>query len=218
MPNAISHCCKSIAAAGALAAALGWPATGLAQLGGLPALPGLPSQPGGGGASALTGQASAVRVIALGTVTSLADTGTLADAAQPLGTGQALGSIPGLLSAEALHATTMGWSDQAASAASLGNLAMTLAGIGISAEGIQSQALAVAGAAASGSSSVQGLSIGGVPVAVSGLANQQVSVPGLSVILNEQLHSAGGIVVNALRVRTLDGLTDIVIASARAGI
>jgi hypothetical protein len=39
----------------------------------------------------------------------------------------------------------------------------------------------------------------------------------LSVILNEQTQSAGGIIVNALHVRTLDGLTDVVVGSAKAG-
>ena len=46
----------------------------------------------------------------------------------------------------------------------------------------------------------------------------QASLAGLSVILNEQVRSAGGIVVNALRVRTLDGTIDVVIGSAAAGI
>ncbi|MBI3043074.1 MAG: hypothetical protein HYY78_09640 [Betaproteobacteria bacterium] len=154
----------------------------------------------------------------LGTVASLADTGTLTDPSDPRGTGQVTGSIPGLLSAEALHAATMGWSDQVASEASLANLSMTVAGTGITASSIVSRALAVSGAGGTGLTSIEGLVIGGVPVSTTGAPNEVISIPGLSVILNEQTQSAGGIVVNALRVRTWDGLTDIVVGSAKAGI
>ena len=45
-----------------------------------------------------------------------------------------------------------------------------------------------------------------------------ISLAGLSVILNEQIQSASGIVVNALRVTTPDGLINVVVGSANAGI
>lgn len=208
---------RAIAVAGTLAALAAWPAVVQAQLS-LPATPPLSGAGGGSQAQTLTGQASAVTAIVLGNVTSLADTGTLSSASQPLGTGLGTGSIPGLVSAEALHAATMGWSDQVASEASLANLAVTVAGIGITADTILSRALAVSGAGGSGLTTIEGLSIGGAPVIPTGAANQLISLPGLSVILNEQIQSAGGIVVNALRVRSLDGLTDVVIGSAKAGI
>jgi hypothetical protein len=204
---------KVIGVAGALAGLVAWPGTGQAQLdvGGI--LPPILPAP-----TTVSGQASAVTAVVLGTVTSLADTGTLTDPSDPLGTGQPLGSIPGLVSAEALRAATMGWTDQVASEASLANVAMTVAGIGIAVDTVVSRALAVSGAGATGLTSIEGLTIGGVPVSASGAPNQQISLPGLSVILNEQIQSASGIVVNALRVRTLDGLTDVVVGSARAGI
>ena len=206
---------KTAAGAAALAAALG--CAGLAQaqlLGGLPILGG-----GGGDAqTAVNGQAAAVSATVLGITTSLADSGSVSDPSQPVGTGLSLGSIGGLLSAEGLHAAAMAWTDQVASQASLGNLSMSVAGIGITAAFLGSEALAVAGAAGSGGSAIEGLSIGGVAVSPTGLPNQVVSLPGLSVILNEQTQTAGGIVVNALRVRTLDGLTDIALATSRAGI
>jgi len=181
-----------------------WPAVGAAQL-------------VTDATSTLTGQAAAVRAIVLGTVTSLADTGTLTDPSDPLGTGQVTGSIPGLLSGEALHAATMGWTDQVVSEASLGNLAMTVAGTGISADFIMSRAEAVSGAA-TGLTNIEGLTIGGVSVSPTGVPNQQISLAGLSVILDEQIQTANGIIVNALRVRTPDGLIDVVVGSARAGI
>lgn len=219
--TALKHYLKAISIAGALAGLVAWPGIGQAQLGGLP-LPPLPIPGGGGGgggqAQTLTGQASAVTAVVLGNVTSLANTGTLSSASEPLGAGLGAGSIPGLVSADALHAATMGWSDQVVSQASLGNLALTVAGTGISADFIISTARAVSGAGGSGLTSIEGLSIGGVPVSPTGLPNQQISLPGLSVTLNEQIQSAGGIVVNALRVQTLDGLINVVIGSAKAGI
>lgn len=207
---------KVIGVTGALAGLLAWPATGAAQL--LTTTTDTLTSSTTTATQTVTGQASAVTAVVLGTITSLADTGTLTDPAEPLGTGQPTGSIPGLLSVEALHATTMGWDDQVASEASLGNLAMTVAGTGISADFIMSRAWAVAGAGATGLTSIEGLTIGGVSVSPASIPNQLISLPGLSVILNEQVQSAGGIVVNALRVRTLDGLTDVVIGSAKAGI
>jgi hypothetical protein len=75
----------------------------------------------------------------------------------------------------------------------------------------------VSGAVPTGLASIEGLSIGGVPVSVGSAPNQSISLPGLSVILNEQIQSASGIIVNALRVRSLDGATDVVVGSAKAG-
>lgn len=217
MPNTASkHYWKVISIAGALAGLVAWPGIGQAQLGGLP-LPPLPIPGGGGQAQTLTGQASAVTATVLGNVTSLANTGTLSSASEPLGTGLGTGSIPGLVSADALHAATMKWSDQVVSQASLGNLNLTVAGTGILAGFITSTAQAVSGVGSAGVTSIEGLSINGAPLSPTGLPNQVISLPGLSVTLNEQIQSAGGIVVNALRVRTLDGLINVVIGSARAG-
>ncbi|SRR5712691_2449763 len=217
MPNiASNYYWKVIGVAGALAGLVAWPGTGQAQLdlGGVTqTITGTTST-----TSTLTGQASAVTAVVLGTVTSLADSGTLVDAADPLGTGQPTGSIPDILSVEALHAATMGWTDQVASEASLGNLVMSVAGIAISADVIISRALALSGAVPTGLSNIEGLTIGGVSVSPSGIPNEAVSIAGLSVVLNEQIQSASGIVVNALHVRTLDGLTDVVVGAAKAGI
>src|SRR5439155_10329047 len=210
---------KVIGVAGALASLVAWPGTGQAQLdlGGI--LPPILPAPGPAPTtSTISGQASAVTAVVLGTVTSLADTGTLVDAADPLGTGQPFGSIPGLVSAEALHAATMGWTDQVASEASLANVAMTVAGIGIAVDTVVSRALAVSGAVPIGLTDIEGLTIGGVSVSPSGIPNETISLGGLSVILNEQIQSASGIVVNALHVTTPDGLINVVVGSAKAGI
>jgi hypothetical protein len=166
----------------------------------------------------VSGQASAVTAAVMGTITSLADTGTLTDPSDPRGAGQTLGSIPGLLGAEVLHAVTMGWTDQVVSFASLANLALTVAGVDITADFIMSRAYAVSGAGSAGAANIDGLRIAGVALTPMGIPNQEISLPGLSVIVNEQVQSAGGIVVNALRVRALDGTTDVVIGTAKAGI
>ena len=202
MANRASNYWKVIGVAGALAGLVAWPGTGRAQ----------------SSSSTLTGQASVATASVLGNVTSLVDTGTLTDPSEPLGAGLPLGSIPGLLTAESLHAATMGWTDQVASEASLSNLAMSVAGTGVSADFIQSRALAVSGAVPSGLTSIEGLTIGGVPVSATGAPNQAISLAGLSVILNEQIQSASGIVVNALHVTTPDGLINVVVGSAKAGI
>jgi hypothetical protein len=166
----------------------------------------------------VSGQASAVTAVVMGTITTLADTGTLTDPSAPRGAGQTLGSIPNLVGAEVLNAATMGWTDQVVSFASLANVALSVAGMNITAEFVMSKAYAVAGAGGSGLGSIDGLTIAGLPVTPMGVPNETISLPGLSVILNEQLPLAGGIVVNALRVRTLDGTIDVVVGSAKAGI
>jgi len=206
---------KVIGVAGALAGLVAWPGIGQAQLdlGGI-----LPPTPISPAPTTFSGQASAATASVLGNIISLVDTGTLTDPSEPLGTGLPLGSIPGLLTAESLHAVTMGWTDQVASEASLSNLAMSVAGTGVSADFIQSRALAVSGAVPTGLTSIEGLTIGGVPVSATGAPNQAISLAGLNVILNEQIQSASGIVVNALHVTTPDGLTNVVVGSANAGI
>lgn len=174
--------------------------------------------PAAGVAQDVSGQASAVRATALGMTTVLSDTGTLSGPTDAREASNLLGSVPLLLSGEALHAATIGYLDQVDSEASLGSLAMSVAGIGISADFIMARAFAVLGAGGTGLTNIGGLRIGGVPVYPTGAPNQTISLGVLSVVLNEQIPSADGITVNAMHVRTLDGLTDIVIGSAKAGI
>jgi len=179
--------------------------------------------PGPSEAQTVTGQASAVQatvlgVLGLGTTTALSDTGTLGGTSDAREASLVTGTVPSLLTGEALHAVTIGWPDQVASEASLGSLAMTVAGTGISADFVMARALSVLGSAGTGLTNIAGLTIGGVPVFPTGAPNQTLSLGVLSVVLNEQILSAGGIIVNALHVRTLDGLTDVVIGSAKAAI
>src|SRR5207249_254620 len=158
---------KVIGIAGALAGLVAWPGTGQAQLdpgGILPpppiSLPPISPPSISPAPTTVSSPASAVTAVVSGTVTSLGDAGTLVDAADPVGTGQPLASIPGLLSAEALQAAAMMWTDQVASDASLGNLFMTVGGTTVWADFIESRALAVSGAVPTGLSSIEVLTAG----------------------------------------------------------
>ena len=198
------------------------PAAGLAELGALVPPPPLPSPPAAT-SSTVVGDASAARVSVLGILgtamtTALADTGTLSGVNDARDASTVIGSVPSTLSAETLSAATVSWVDQVDSEASLTNLSMTVAGIGITADSVIAQASQVLGAAGSGTSYIDNLSINGTPIAVTGAPNQAVWIPGGQVIINEQtVSSTGTAVVNALHV-AITGVADVVIASATAGI
>jgi len=202
-----------------LAAVLSLPSPVLAQLGGLPPLP-LPGPTAT--ASTVTGQATAAQVVLLGllgtaTTTSLASTGISGTDAES-DVGQATGSALSLLGADVLNAATYSYSNEVDSVASLANLGMTVAGIGITADSVVSQASQVLGAAGTGSSYISNLAINGVPVAVSGAPNQTIWIPGGQMVLNEQsISSTGGAVVNAIHI-TVNNVADVVVASATAAI
>src|SRR6202007_2904111 len=108
-------------------------------------------------ASSVTGDASAVRSTVLGFTTVLGDTGTLSGVNDARDASMTVGSLPSLLAAETLSAATISWADQVFSEASLTNLNMTVAGIGITADSIAAQATQVLGAAGTGSSSFSNL-------------------------------------------------------------
>lgn len=207
-----------------LGALLLWPATTLAQLGGLPQVPTLPL-PGTTSTtstSTVTGQATAAQVTVLGllgtaTSTSLASTGISATNAEN-DVGQDTGSIPSLLGAEVLNASTYSYSNEVDSVASLANLGLTVANISVTADSVVAEASQVLGGPGSGSSYITNLAINGVPVTVTGTPNQTIGIPGGQVVINEQTISATGTaVVNAIHI-TVNGIADVVIASATAGI
>ena len=184
------------AVVGVLGGLLVWPAVGSAQL----TVPTVPT-PG----------------TVLGATTVLGGTGTLAagtsDALQASG---ATAGIPSLLTGEVLHAVTIGYPDQIDSEASLAALALNVAGTSIGADFVMSRATAVVGSAV-GTSNIDGLSINGVPILVTGDPNQTIGIPGGSVVLNEQQSLPDGtLVVNALHA-IVSGVADVAVASATAG-
>src|SRR6266851_2328491 len=129
MRNADSFLRTATGAAMLVASLLAWPVTGAAQL----TLPPLPIG-GGGTTQTVTGIASAVQATSLGTITTLASTGALSGLTDAREASQLMGSVPALLSADALHATAIGLSDRVASLASLGSLVLGIGTTSIGAD------------------------------------------------------------------------------------
>jgi len=135
----------------------------------------------------------------------------------------------GLLSAEVVHASVVAQGKHSRAEASVASANLTVAGNAVQADLLRSQAEATcdgAGqASASGSSELAGLVINNQAIIVTGQPNQEVDLPGLRVVINEQSGSASGnrsdITVNALHVTAfLSGqtLADVIISSAHADI
>src|SRR6266849_10549179 len=210
------HCSASVAIALMLAGLLAWPAASLAQLGGL-----LP--PPTTSTTTVVGDASAVQATVLGflgtaTTTTLAGTGNLAGTIDARDASQLTGSVLSLLDGEVLSATTIGYPNEVDSAASLAGLNLNVGGVGVSADFVMAEASQMLGAAGSGASYIENLAINGTPVSVSGGPNQTIAIPGGQLIINEQaISSNGATVVNALHI-IVNGVADVVIASATAGI
>jgi len=216
----LKRCSLAIALA---AAVLMSPAASVAQLGGLLPPPPTPVPiptlpPPTSSTSTVTGAASAVSATLLGITTALGSTGTLSGVNDSRDASMVIGSLPVGLAGETLSASAISWTDQVASEASLANLNMSVAGIGVTADFVMAQASQVLGAAGSGSSTISNLAINGVPINVTGAPNQTVAIPGGLVTINEQsISSTGTAVVNAVHV-SVAGVADVVIASATAGI
>ncbi len=174
-------------------------------------------------ASMVTGQGVAVQATVFGilgtaTTTALADTGVIGATNLEQDVGQDTGSVASLLSADVLSSSTYSYADQVDSVSSLGDLNLNVGSVSITADSVMAEASQVLGAPGSGSSFVDNLAVNGVPIAVTGDPNQTVAIPGGQMVINEQtISSTGSAVVNALHV-TVNGVADMVIASATAGI
>ena len=190
-----------LAVLGLLAGLLAWPGIGLAQT--------------------VTGEATAVRTTVLGLLggvtTNFASTGNLTGVTDARDASSLGGTLLSGVTGETLSATTIGWPDQVTSAASVAGLGLNIPGLNIGADMIVAEAQSVLGGASSATSSLTNLTVNGVPVAVSGAPNQSVSIPGGPMIVNEQVQSASGIIVNALRVDVF-GVGQLVVGTATAGI
>ena len=174
-------------------------------------------------AQSVSGDASALQANVLGSSTVLAATGPLDGPDDLREASELAASVPLLLRADVLHAATgssvvdWGAGDYVASEASLSDLDLTVAGNTLSAAFVMARALAPQSGAATGSSEISGLSINGVPVVVTGAANQTINLLGGRVVLNEQTPGATGTVVNAIHL-VVNGIADVVVASAGAGL
>jgi hypothetical protein len=163
-------------------------------------------------------QASVLGILGTVSITTLSSTGSLAGANDARDASQLAGNIPYLVGAEALQADTIGLANEVDSEASLAGLNLTIAGIPITADFVRANAVAISGTAGSGISEIDNLAVNGVPIAITGVPNQTISIPGGQLVINEQtISSNGSTVVNALHM-TVNGIADVVIASATAGI
>jgi hypothetical protein len=132
-------------------------------------------------------------------------------------------SIPTVLSAGVLVAATVGATyvttgDKADSSTSLADL-VVLPGnpAQITASFVRAQTQVTA-SGVNGYSEIYDLTFGGVTVAVTGQANQTVTIPGVATLtINEQATSSGAITVNALHLVLLGG-GEVIVSSARSSI
>jgi hypothetical protein len=179
------------------------------------------------GSTTFSGRATVVNISApvVGQVI-LADTGALPSAGGAQEASLLTASVPGLLSAEVLHASTIAQGDRSRSEASVANATVTAGGHTIAGDFLMSRAMAVCGtggASASGNSEIVGLTVDNQAVSVSGQPNQTIVLPDGAgqIIINEQNSArTGDITVNALHVtvNTPAGKTDVVLSSAHADI
>lgn len=175
--------------------------------------------------SVYKGSAAALRVKASVANVTLADTGALPSKGGALHKTVATASVSKLLSAGVLHAATIGQGNHTRSEASVAGLNLSVAGIGVKAAFISSQAAASCSssgrASVSGSSQLTGLVVGGKNISITGQPNQTINVLGLvKIVINEQTGSASGATgkksVTALRVTALAGTANIAVASSYA--
>jgi hypothetical protein len=170
-------------------------------------------------AQAVTGHARAVRATVgeapTSVTTALADTGPLGGPQDARDASLLAWTIPALLTGEGLHATTIARDERVDSAASLGNLALSIAGTTITADFVLASATAAAEPAVAGHAVVEGLRVNGLPILATGEPNQRIDVPGGYLLINEQRRAPGSASVNALHL-IITGVADVVIASATA--
>lgn len=167
------------------------------------------------------GQAKVVDATVLGQHVVLSDTGPQAPSGGAREASLLSAEVPGLLTANVLHASTIGQGGASRSEASVADADLTVAGNTVSADFLQSQAEArcgPGGATMSGSSDIARLVVNGEAIAVTGAPNQTVALPGGgSVVVNEQSRTGSSITVNALHV-VVPGVADVVISSSSASI
>ena len=178
-----------------------------------------------GGSSTSTtfsGRATAIRATVLGNNIVLSDAGPLPASGGSQEASLLTASVPGVVTARVLHASTIGQGDRSRSEASTADLDLTVGGQHVTATFLMARAEARCSngtATTSGGSEVLGLTINGQAIAVSGQPNQTVQLPlgAGRVVINEQSRSPGSITVNALHV-VVTGVADVVISSAHADI
>jgi len=184
-----------------------------------------PAQRASANNTTFSGEATVVQATVLGlSPIVLSDTGALDSTGGAREASLLDANVLGLLTAEVLHASTVGQGQRSSSEASVANVTLTVGGNTISAGLLRARATAECHngtASVSGSSEIVDLVVNGQAIVVSGQPNQTISLPVGRVIINEQQSSVrgntGDITVNALHVM-VDGVADVIISSAHADI
>src|SRR5438128_1649127 len=182
-----------------------------------------PAQSASANNTTFSGEATVVQATVLGLPpVVLSDTGALDSTGGAREASLLDANVPGLLTAEVLHASTVGQGQRSSSEASVANVTLTVGGNTISAGLLRARATAECHngtASVSGSSEIVNLVVNGQTIAVSGAPNQTIELPlGSFIIINEQRSArAGDLTVNALHVM-VDGVADVIISSAHADI
>jgi hypothetical protein len=171
-----------------------------------------------------SGQSFAVKTVVSSSTTVLADTGALPSSGGTRDASALSGTVPDTLTADTLHASTIGQGDRVRSEASLEVIAVTAGANSIAADLAMSRTMAVSHgntASVSGVSHISNLVVNGVPVVVTGQPNQVVQLINGQLVINEQTSSVSGdtgtVTVNALHL-TLSGGADLILGSSRAGV
>ncbi len=171
-----------------------------------------------------SGQSFAVKSVVASTTTVLADTGPLPSTGGTRDASALSGTVPDTLTADTLHASTIGQGDRVRSEASLEVLGVSAGANSITADLAMSQAMARGAdkiASVSGVTYVSNLVVNGLPVVASGQPNQVVQLINGQLVINEQVTSVSGstgsITVNALHL-TINGGADVILGSSRAGV
>jgi hypothetical protein len=165
----------------------------------------------------VTGQARAVQVSTPFGTSALADTGTLGGPSDARDASMVVGRSGSVVSAEVLHATTLGLGDRVSSQVSLANVGVRVGLTSVTADMVMGSVASALGAPATASALVGNLAVNGIPVDVTGSPNQLIAIPGGQIVINEQVTSATGASVNALRV-SVAGEADVILGAAAAGI
>ena len=180
-----------------------------------------PAQSASANNTTFSGRATVVDATVLGIQTVISDTGPLPPSGGAQDATLLSASVPGLLAAEVLHASTVGQGQRSSSEASVANVTLTVGGNTITAGLLQARATAECHngvASVSGSSDIVDLVVNGQAIVVSGAPNQTIALPIGSIIINEQRSAnAGDLTVNALHV-VIDGVANVIISSAHADI
>jgi hypothetical protein len=196
-------------------------------------LSGLGAAPAIANDTTFSGQAFVVKasVVGLPPVPTLSDTGPLPPEGGNKEASLLSASVPGLLTAELLHASTVGQGNHSRAEASVATLDLTVLGNTIGADFLMARATAMCGpngsSSVSGSSEIAALKINGTTIVVGTAPNQTVDLPGGGqVIINEQSRnppsSDSDITVNALHVVIKNladqSLADVIVSSAHADV